>query len=182
MTSLVAAYQDNNIHEAEKILKENKATIMDDPFIADYIADVLRSLRTEWIMDVIHAYSRIRIDYLARQLRISREEVEDIVVTLVLDGKIQGKIDQKLGILELFRQYVHRLCCPGYPRRISQRRPRSKQLRGQNYFELTRWSVQIKRAHLSVISKASSSGLGSQPGAVGVHGFGENDVPYMTPS
>lgn len=39
---------------------------MDDPFIAGYINDVLRSLRTQWILEIIKPYTRIQIDYLAR--------------------------------------------------------------------------------------------------------------------
>lgn len=37
MTNLVGAYQRNAIHEFEKILRDNKKTIMDDPFIRAYV-------------------------------------------------------------------------------------------------------------------------------------------------
>ena len=66
MTDLVAAYQRRDVHEAEKIIRDNQATIMDDPFIRSYINDVLRSLRTQWILEIIKPYTRIEIDYLAR--------------------------------------------------------------------------------------------------------------------
>lgn len=46
MTNLVDAYQRNDIGEFEKILKNNKKTIMDDPFIRNYIEDLLRKIRT----------------------------------------------------------------------------------------------------------------------------------------
>lgn len=39
---------------------------MDDPFISDYINDVLRSLRTQWILEMIKPYTRVEIEYLAR--------------------------------------------------------------------------------------------------------------------
>lgn len=39
---------------------------MDDSFIRGYIDDVLRSLRTQWILEIIKPYTRIEIDYLAR--------------------------------------------------------------------------------------------------------------------
>eukprot|EP00878_Enallax_costatus_P008522 GHUV01008910.1.p1 GENE.GHUV01008910.1~~GHUV01008910.1.p1 ORF type:complete len:373 (+),score=151.55 GHUV01008910.1:186-1304(+) len=47
MTNLVAAYQGNNIREFEKILQQNKRTIMDDPFIRQYVEDLLRKIRTQ---------------------------------------------------------------------------------------------------------------------------------------
>jgi COP9 signalosome complex subunit 2 len=37
MTNLVAAYQNNDINEFERILKANRTTIMDDPFIKEHI-------------------------------------------------------------------------------------------------------------------------------------------------
>lgn len=39
---------------------------MDDAFIRFYIDDVLRSLRTKWILEIIKPYTRIEIAYLAR--------------------------------------------------------------------------------------------------------------------
>ncbi|KAH9470399.1 hypothetical protein Pst134EA_007659 [Puccinia striiformis f. sp. tritici] len=94
MTNLVAAYQRQDVHEAEKIIKNNRATILDDPFIAIYIQDVLTSLRTQWILGILQSYQRIEIAHVARQLKISDIEVEEIMLLLILDGKIAGKLDQ----------------------------------------------------------------------------------------
>ncbi len=63
MTNLVSAYQRREVHEAEKILRENKRTILDDPFIKAYIDDVLRGLRTQYLIDTIRPYSRIQLGY-----------------------------------------------------------------------------------------------------------------------
>ena len=45
---------------------DNRETIMDDPFIRGYIDDVPRSLRTQWILEIIKPYTRLEIAYLAR--------------------------------------------------------------------------------------------------------------------
>jgi hypothetical protein len=81
MTNLVAAYQDRNVEEAEKILRGkpydlhssaiadgtvNKATITDDPFIAYFITDLLRSLRTQFIIDLIKPYTRLELQFVAK--------------------------------------------------------------------------------------------------------------------
>ena len=44
-----------------------------------------------------------------QQLKISLLDVEDILVTLILDGKVQGKVDQVNGRLELDTRSVHTL-------------------------------------------------------------------------
>jgi COP9 signalosome complex subunit 2 len=82
MTDLVDAYQRREVHTAEKILKgkcgfitstlfaykrpENRSTIMDDNFIRSYIGDLLRSLRTQYLIDLIKPYTRLELSFLAK--------------------------------------------------------------------------------------------------------------------
>ncbi|TXT13292.1 hypothetical protein VHUM_00659 [Vanrija humicola] len=103
MTSLVSAYQARDVKQAEKILSANKATITSDPFIRFFIDDLLRSLRTQYIVDIIKPYTRLKLDFLADTLSISTSDVENLVVSLILDGRIKGKIDQANGIVVLDR-------------------------------------------------------------------------------
>ena len=39
---------------------------MDDPFIRSYIGDLLRSLRTQYLIDLIKPYTRLEISFLAK--------------------------------------------------------------------------------------------------------------------
>ncbi|GAA5992718.1 hypothetical protein JCM10908_006896 [Rhodotorula pacifica] len=137
MQALVQAYQDRNVHEAEKILRNNRETIMDDPFIRGYIDDVLRSLRTQWILEIIKPYTRIEIAYLARQLGIPDAQVEEIVVALILDDKISGRIDQVTGRLELDRHTA-----------VETRR----------YQALDRWTSQLNSLHSQILNKTAQVG------------------------
>ncbi|CAG8636011.1 11155_t:CDS:10 [Paraglomus occultum] len=104
MTNLVGAYQRKEIREFEKILRDNRATIMDDPFIRTYIDDVLKNIRTQVLLRLIKPYTRIEIPFVSKQLNIPAQEVEDLLVGLVLDNKIVGRIDQVNQRLELYRQ------------------------------------------------------------------------------
>lgn len=146
MTGLVAAYERRDVHEAEQILKselepvlwsrslilngyasltENRSTILQDSFIRAYIDDVLRSLRTQYLVDLIKPYTRIELGFLAKvsvvrsivstafdlgsfrqQLNIEKQDVEGILIELILDGKVKGKIDQQNGRVELERLSV----------------------------------------------------------------------------
>ncbi|KAL8095152.1 hypothetical protein AgCh_036559 [Apium graveolens] len=92
MTNLIAAYQRNEIMEFEKILKgvdvykcaslqSNRRTIMDDPFIRNYIEDLLKNIRTQ-------------------ELNVPEGDVEQLLVSLILDNRIQGHIDQVNRLLE----------------------------------------------------------------------------------
>ena len=45
---------------------DNRATIMDDSFIKSYIGELLRSLRTQYLIDLIKPYSRLELGFLAK--------------------------------------------------------------------------------------------------------------------
>ena len=94
MTNLVAAFHNNEIEKFEEILRRN---IMDDEFVKSHIADLLRTIRTQVLQSVI---TRMSLKFLASSLNnISVEDVESILITLILEGKLDGKIDQVNGIL-----------------------------------------------------------------------------------
>ncbi|KAK6923310.1 Proteasome component (PCI) domain [Dillenia turbinata] len=100
MTNLIAAYQRNEILEFEKILKSNRRTIMDDPFIRNYIEDLLKNIRTQVLLKLIKPYTRIRIPFISKELNVAEEDVEQLLVSLILDNRIQGHIDQVNRLLE----------------------------------------------------------------------------------
>eukprot|EP00053_Salpingoeca_punica_P009737 m.87658 g.87658 ORF g.87658 m.87658 type:complete len:443 (+) comp15138_c0_seq2:104-1432(+) len=103
MTNLVSAYQANDIREFEKILRVNHKTIMDDPFIREYISDLLKNIRTEVLVKLIRPYTRIRIPFICSQLNITPAEVESLLVACILDNVVVGRIDQVNQMLVLDR-------------------------------------------------------------------------------
>lgn len=94
MTNLVEAYQNKDVKRFERILAENRAAIMDDTFIKNYIDDVLKSIRTQALLDLIKPFTRVQLDFLSRRLMIPSEEVEGLLAHLILDDRVKGKIDQ----------------------------------------------------------------------------------------
>ena len=100
MTNLVQAFQNNEIHQFEKILKQNKERIMGDEFIRGHVEDLLRTIRTQVLRRVIRPYTRISLQAIAEELNnIPVEEVENLLVGLILDNSLKGRIDQVSGIL-----------------------------------------------------------------------------------
>lgn len=94
---------------------------MDDPFISNYIGELLRSLRTQYLIDLIKPYTRLELSFLAKvsrdsiayylrltlsqQLNVEIEEVEELLISLILEGKVEGRIDQVAMRLELDKKY-----------------------------------------------------------------------------
>ncbi len=100
MTDLVDAYQRDDIHRYESILQNNK-DVLADPFIAENIDEVTRNMRTKGVLKLIAPYTRFTLAFIAKQLKISIAEVQDIVGFLIVDKKLKGKINQENGTVEI---------------------------------------------------------------------------------
>ncbi|RXW24555.1 hypothetical protein EST38_g1291 [Candolleomyces aberdarensis] len=150
MTDLVDAYQRREVHSAEKILKENRATIMDDPFIRAYIGELLRSLRTQYLIDLIKPYTRLELSFLAKQLGVDIQEVEELLIGLILENKVEGRIDQVGMRLELDRQ---------------------QSLEKKRYAALSKWTEALEGVHAAVVGKTAVS-TRNDPSMMGPDAFG----------
>jgi COP9 signalosome complex subunit 2 len=100
MTDLVDAYQRDDVHMYEKVLQRNQ-DILDDSFIAENIDEVTRNMRTKGVVKLIAPYTRMKLSWIAKQLKISEPEVQDILGFLIIDGKINGRVNQQEGLLEI---------------------------------------------------------------------------------
>ena len=100
MTNLVDAFHANDIQEFESILKKNRRTIMGDEFIQEHIGDLLTTIRKQVLLRVVGPYTRISLEALSKELNgIAVKDVEVLLVPLILDGMLEGRIDQVKGIL-----------------------------------------------------------------------------------
>ena len=106
MTDLIQRYQDGDVNGFEDILKRNRNEIMGDAFIRDYIEDLLKNVRTKVLLKILKPYTRVRIDFISTELNIPSCEVEALLVSLILDKKINGQIDQVNQLLEMENESV----------------------------------------------------------------------------
>ena len=133
MTNLISAYQQNDIAEFELILKKNKQTIMEDPFVRNYIEDLLVKVRTQVLLQLIKPYSRIGIPFISSELNIGKEDVESLLVSLILDGRVKGYIDQVNQQLELHHEDKGAL----------------------KYEALGKWSSRLRNIHRTISEKVN---------------------------
>ncbi|KXN71182.1 putative COP9 signalosome complex subunit 2 [Conidiobolus coronatus NRRL 28638] len=99
MTNLVQTYQNKELEEFQKTLKKNHVGIMDDPFIRSYMDDVLRNIRLQALTHLLVPYTSIKIDYISKRMNIDTELAINLATELIMDGKINLKIDQVNGRL-----------------------------------------------------------------------------------
>lgn len=101
MLQLAEAYRRNDALQAENVIKANGDVFHGDSFITDYIELLLKYLRHQYILDTVGSYTRLDLHYLAKQLNVPSGVAENLVRTLILDGRLQGRIDQVNETLEL---------------------------------------------------------------------------------
>ena len=66
----------------------------------------MKTIRTQVLLKLIKPYTHISIEYLASEhaLNIPQKDVEDLCVSLILDGVLKGQIDQIDQMLHLERE------------------------------------------------------------------------------
>ena len=79
---------------AAELFGKCRRTIYDDPFIRNYIEDLLKNIRTQVVLNMVQPYTRIRIPFISKHLNIPENDVEQLLVSLILDNRIRGHIDQ----------------------------------------------------------------------------------------
>ncbi len=82
-------------------MRENPKEVTEDAFLNQFIGRLLTKVRVAKIVEMIKPYTRINTQFLATQLTVDREEVEDLLVRLVLDIEIEAKIDGVRHVLHL---------------------------------------------------------------------------------
>lgn len=107
---------------------------MGDAYIKMYIEDLLKNIRTQVLLKVITPYTRIRIPFISRELNISDVEVESLLISLILDGQIDGHIDQIEQLLLLT----------------------DKAEDVKKYTAVDKWCTQLSALQQTVINKISS--------------------------
>lgn len=100
MTDLVDAYQRDDIQKYESVLQKNQ-DVLADPFIAENIDEVTRNMRTKGVLKLIAPYTRFTLAFVAKQLKISIPEVQDIIGFLIVAQMLKGKINQEKGTVEM---------------------------------------------------------------------------------
>jgi COP9 signalosome complex subunit 2 len=104
MRALVGAYQRNDITTFERLLSAHRARVMGDDFIRDYIEDLLKNIRTQVLLNLIKPYTTITIPHISTELNIPETDVEALVVALILDERVDARVDQLAGVVRIRRR------------------------------------------------------------------------------
>jgi COP9 signalosome complex subunit 2 len=72
-----------------------------DKFLHKHMDSMINDFQARATQNLIKSYRRIKLQHLAESLRVNVEKIEEILVHLILDGQVDGRIDQVKGVLDL---------------------------------------------------------------------------------
>ncbi len=101
MVSLRQAFERDDMAKFDEVLRHEDSHILDDETMIEYLEPLFRNFRSRVVLRRVKAYRTVRLEFLATELKLSVEEVEELLASLILDGRLQGTLDQVDGILSL---------------------------------------------------------------------------------
>jgi len=99
MAALRKAYERNDVEAF--IASSQEIEKAAEPFLLKHLGSMIRDFQGKAIVQLCKPYRRVRLDHIARSLKITVEQVETLLIQLILDGELGGVIDQVKGLLDL---------------------------------------------------------------------------------
>jgi len=96
VVALWNAFERMDVDDFEKATKDAYAN---DDFANSFLPVVKRSFQLQKISTIVNAYSKVKIQFIANELKIDPAECESLISEFILDGQLNGSIDQVHGIL-----------------------------------------------------------------------------------
>ncbi|KAM6500055.1 PCI domain containing protein [Amanita muscaria] len=102
MRAIARAHQERNLAQFEKVLRDYKTELSDDPTIRSHLAALYDTLLQQNLLRIIEPYSVVEIDYVAEQVGQARQAVEAKLSQMILDKVFYGVLDQGRGCLLVY--------------------------------------------------------------------------------
>eukprot|EP00456_Euglypha_rotunda_P060670 TRINITY_DN5077_c0_g1_i7.p1 TRINITY_DN5077_c0_g1~~TRINITY_DN5077_c0_g1_i7.p1 ORF type:complete len:505 (-),score=100.83 TRINITY_DN5077_c0_g1_i7:40-1374(-) len=97
--NLRAAYDKREVEAFGKCLEAFNKTA--DDYIKSHMTSTVEEFQRLAALKLLKSYRRIRISELASKLQIGEEKTEELLIQLILDSRLSGRIDQIKGVLDL---------------------------------------------------------------------------------
>jgi len=152
IVNLLDAFDNDDINNFENTLRRDKHAILNDDFIVEAMPAVKLKIRSKVLVKLIKPYTRVKLEWLCGQLNATIGEVENLVVNLILDGSVNGRLDG-----------IHRLLDLNY-----------NQEQDKLYGAMDNWLSAVNRLRNSIATRTGRQDIGGGRGMGmgGMHAFG----------
>lgn len=102
LLAIAKAQKSRSVENFENVVLKYSSEINADPVISFHIRSLNERLIEQNLLRIVEPYSRVEIDYVAAWLKLPVERVQSKLADMILDKKLNGTLDQGIGVLILF--------------------------------------------------------------------------------
>lgn len=102
MMQLVEVFQRSDVEEFNRLLKSHNSEIMGDELIRTFLDDLILSIRSQGVLNLVRPYTRVSLEYIAKTIEITVDQAKEILVRLILDFRLPtARIDMVDNYVQL---------------------------------------------------------------------------------
>jgi len=104
MTAVASAHEDRCLKKFETVLQQYKAQLAEDPIVSFHLTDLNETLLEQNILRILEPFSRVEIAHVAELIDLPLARTQAKLREMILDQKLDGTLDQGIGVLIVFEQ------------------------------------------------------------------------------
>lgn len=102
MAAIAGAHEARSLKKFEAVREQYKHQIDEDPIIAYHLADLNETLLEQNINRILEPFSRVEISHVAELMELPLQRTQAKLSEMILDQKLNGTLDQGIGVLIVF--------------------------------------------------------------------------------
>jgi len=104
MAAVAAAHEERSLKTFEAVLQKHKDQLAGDPIVLWHLSDLNETLLEQNINRILEPFSRVEIAHVAELMELPLQRTQAKLSEMILDQKLNGTLDQGIGVLIVFDQ------------------------------------------------------------------------------
>merc|ERR1712217_304802 len=104
MAAVGAAHEKRDLKIFETVLQKHKSELHDDPIVEQNLTDLNDTLLESNVLRILEPFSKVEVDHVAELIELPLARTQGKLREMILDGKLDGKLDQGNGVLIVFEK------------------------------------------------------------------------------
>merc|ERR1719356_2102160 len=102
MAAVAAAHEERSLKKFEAVLQQYKVQLGEDPIISHHLSDLNETLLEQNVLRILEPFSRVEIEHVAELIELPLQRTQAKLSEMILDQKLNGTLDQGIGVLIVF--------------------------------------------------------------------------------